>query len=185
MLAERPTARRVTPPVERPAVDSAPGLVLGAAMLAMGLVAGLFYAYACSVMPGLARTDDRTLVDAMQQINEAILNPVFALSFFGAPVLTAAAAILAWRSGSRQAARWVVAALVLYALAFVVTMGVNVPLNDDLAAAGDPATIRDLAAVREEFEDRWVTWNILRTVASTAALACLGRALVLHGRWRR
>lgn len=95
MLAERPTAARVTPSVESRAVDSAPGLALGAAMLAMGLIAGLFYAYACSVMPGLARTDDRALVDAMQQINEAILNPVFALSFFGAPVLTAAAAILA------------------------------------------------------------------------------------------
>jgi uncharacterized membrane protein len=49
--------------------------VLGAALRAMGLIAGLFYAYACSVMPGLADADDRTVIDAMQQINEAIENP--------------------------------------------------------------------------------------------------------------
>ncbi len=28
----------------------------------------------------------------------------------------------------------------------------------------------------------WVAWNIVRALASTAALACLGRALLLHGR---
>ncbi|MGH3083581.1 MAG: hypothetical protein ACRDNP_05880 [Gaiellaceae bacterium] len=43
------------------------------------------------MMPGLDRAGDRTLVDAMQQINEAIQNPVFVLSFMGAPLLTAAA----------------------------------------------------------------------------------------------
>jgi uncharacterized membrane protein len=58
------------------------------------------------------------------------------------------------------------------------------PLNDDLAAAGDPARIADVAAVRDHFEDPWVAWNIVRGVASTAALACLGWALVLYGRAR-
>jgi uncharacterized membrane protein len=161
--------------------DRPAGLFLGAAALATGLLAGLFYAYACSVMPGLARTDDPAFVEAMQQINEAILNPVFALSFFGAPVLTAAAAVLAWRSGSGEATRWIVAALALSVAAFVVTIGLNVPLNDDLAIAGDPSRVADLARVRDRFEDRWVACNIVRTVASTAALACLVRALVLHG----
>ena len=35
-------------------------VVLVAALVASGLIAGLFYAYACSVMPGLARGDDKT-----------------------------------------------------------------------------------------------------------------------------
>jgi uncharacterized membrane protein len=59
----------------------APGLVLGAAVLTMGLLAGLFYAHSVSVMPGLGQADDRTIVDAMRQINEAVENPVFFLSF--------------------------------------------------------------------------------------------------------
>ncbi len=67
--------------------------------------------------------------------------------------------------------------------AFVVTLGVNVPLNDGIKAAGDPDRIADLAAVRERFnEARWVRWNIARAVASTAALGCLTWALVQYGR---
>jgi uncharacterized membrane protein len=58
----------------------------------------------------------------------------------------------------------------------------NIPLNNDLADAGDPARIADLAAARDDFEDPWVAWNIVRTVACTAALVCLGYALLLHGR---
>jgi len=52
-------------------------LILGAAAIATGLLAGLFYAYACSIMPGLHASSDRTAVEAMQNINEAIQNPVF------------------------------------------------------------------------------------------------------------
>jgi uncharacterized membrane protein len=65
--------------------ERAPGVVLVAAALTMGLLAGFFYAYSVSVMPGLGRTDDRTLVDAMQQINEAVENPVFSPTTSSAP----------------------------------------------------------------------------------------------------
>ena len=43
-------------------------IVLGAAVIAMGLLAGLIYAFSIAVMPGLTAADDRTLVDAMQQM---------------------------------------------------------------------------------------------------------------------
>src|SRR5215210_6268399 len=48
-----------------------------AATLTTGLMAGLYYAFAISVMLGLSRTDDHTFVSVMQQINVAILNPWF------------------------------------------------------------------------------------------------------------
>jgi uncharacterized membrane protein len=161
------------------------GIVLGLAMIATGLSAGLLYSYACSVLPGLARTSDRTFIDAMQQINEAIQNPVFFATFFGALALTAVAAAQQRRLGRGAATRWVVVALVLYVLALLVTVGANVPLNDHLAAAGHPARIADPAAVRDHFEAPWIAWNVARTVLATAALSCLGRALVLHGRRQR
>lgn len=66
--------------------------VLGAATVATGLIAGAFYVFACAVMPGLARGDDRVYVTVMRDINEVIQNPVFFLSFLGAPALTAVAA---------------------------------------------------------------------------------------------
>ncbi|WP_393098592.1 DUF1772 domain-containing protein [Streptomyces sp. LN325] len=151
--------------------------VLGAATVAMGLIAGVFYIFACDVMPSLARSDDRVFIEVMGNINDVIQNPVFFLSFLGALVLTA---VSAWQSRRSPHRRWVWAALAAYVLAFLVTTVVNVPLNDRLADAGDPARIADPAAVRERFEDTWVAWNVVRALLSTAALACLARALFLH-----
>jgi len=158
------------------------GIVLAAAAVAMGLIAGLYYAYAVSVMPGLARVDDHAFIDSMQQINDVIENPVFFASFLGALLLTGAAVYLERRLGQRQVTVWIVAALVLYVLGFLSTMAFNVPLNNDLADAGNPGQIANLAGVRDAFEDKWVAWNIVRTIVSTAALACLVYALILHGR---
>lgn len=154
---------------------------LVAATVAMALFAGLFYTFAMSVMVGLRRTDDRTFVTAMQWINATIVNGWFAISFFGSVVLSAFAAVLHLGGDGRPVVPWIVAALVGYVATFVITMAVNVPLNNQLAAAGEPDRIADLAAVRERFEARWVRWNVARAVTSTAAVGCLAWALVVHG----
>ncbi|MGW4893543.1 anthrone oxygenase family protein [Kitasatospora sp. NPDC004240] len=161
------------------------GRVLLGATVAMGLMAGLLFAFSVSVMPGLAKGDDRSYVTVMQNINKAIENGVFGLVFLGAFVATAVAAWLERRAGRHAVVPWILAALVLYTVALGLTMGVNVPLNNELAQAGDPASIADLAAVRARFEDTWVLSNTARTVACVAALVALGRALVLHGRLSR
>src|SRR5215213_5281702 len=141
------------------------GGALAAATLTTGLMAGLYYAYAISVMLGLSMTDDRTFVSSL-----------------GALVFTALAGVLHLPGDWRGVLPWIVAALVLYLATLVITFGFNVPLNNELAAAGDAERIADLAAVRERFEASWVRWNIARAVASTAAFGCLTWALVLHGR---
>ncbi len=152
------------------------------ATVATGLVAGFFYAYACSVMVGLARTDDLTFISTMQWINATVRNFGFAPSFFGSLIVTAVAAV--WMVPRRQAgARWVVLAVVLYAAAFALTLGVSVPLNDQLAAAGPPRSIANPAAVRAAYEGPWVRWNLVRTVLATGALTALVLAM-LSGRRR-
>jgi uncharacterized membrane protein len=125
--------------------DGWTGLVLGAALVAMALVAGLCFTFSVAVMPNLANADDRTFVATMQRFND---NPVFQLSFTAALVLTALAALLQRRHGPGLAVRWTVAALALYAIVVAVTLGINVPLNDELDRAGDPDRIADLAHVR-------------------------------------
>ncbi|MFJ8042406.1 DUF1772 domain-containing protein [Kitasatospora sp. NPDC096147] len=156
--------------------------VLLAATLTMGLSAGLFFGYACSVMPGLAKADDRTFVETMQRINVAILNGWFLTVFMGALVLALLAVGLHLGAGQRGPLPWLVAAAVLYVVLVVVTAAVNVPLNDQLAAAGSLDRIPDLGAVREQFETTWVRWNTVRAVAGTAGFGCLVTALVLSGR---
>ncbi|MEV4812620.1 anthrone oxygenase family protein [Micromonospora avicenniae] len=157
-------------------------LSLLAATVTMGLMAGLFTAFAYSVMPGLLRADARTLVLAMQRINEAILNGWFFACFFGALLFTGAAAALHASADWTAVLPWIVAALVLYLVALVVTMAVNVPLNNALAQAGDPDRLADVAAVRDRFAPAWIRWNLLRAVASVAGFALLSWALVVHGR---
>jgi uncharacterized membrane protein len=154
-------------------------LVLLAATLATGLMAGLYFAFSVAVMPGLGASDDRTFIEAVQRVNVAILNGWFSLAFGGALVLGAIAAALHWRGDGRPALPWIIAGVALYAASLVVTMGFNVPLNDKLAAAGDPARIPDPAAVREQFESAWLRWNVARVLTTTAALGCLAWALRL------
>lgn len=152
-----------------------------AATITMGLMAGLFYAFACSVLPGLGRADDRTFIEAMQRINAAILNGWFALGFVGALGFTALAALLHLRADGRRALPWIVAALLLYGVALALTFTVNVPRNNALAAAGPPDRIADVAVVRRSFEAAWMRANIARAVACTAGVGCLAWALALAG----
>ena len=149
--------------------------------MTMGLVAGVFALYAHTIMPGLRKTDDRTFVAAFQSLDRAIVNPWFMLSaFVGALLFTGAAAVA---NLGRSPLPWIVAALALYLVAFVVTIAVHLPLNDAIKAAGNPARIDDVAAVRERFHAaRWVAWNLVRVATSCAAFGCLAWALVLYGR---
>ncbi|MFE9188332.1 DUF1772 domain-containing protein [Micromonospora sp. NPDC007208] len=155
---------------------------LFAAILTTGLTAGLFAAFAYAVMPGLARTDDRTLVLAMRRINESILNGWFAVCFGGALLFTLLAAALHLGAGRRAVLPWVVAALLLYLVVLGVTAVVNVPLNNVLARAGDVDGATDLAGLRARFEVTWVRGNVVRAVASTGAFGLLAWALVAEGR---
>jgi uncharacterized membrane protein len=159
------------------------GVALFVATTGTGLMAGVFGLYAHTIMPGLGETDDRTFVGAFQEIDRAIVNPLLVATLFGALAFTALATALHLGEDARSMLPWLVAALLLYLAVVVITFAVNVPLNDDIKAAGDPDRIADLAAVRERFtETRWAAWNIVRAVASTAAFGCLAWALVLHGR---
>lgn len=154
-------------------------VVLVLATVSVGLMAGVFFAYAVAVMPGLARTDDRTFVGAFQAMDRAIINPLFLVVFVGALAITVVAAAVHLDDESRSAVPWILAAAVLYLVVFVITVRVNVPLNDAIKAAGDPDEI-DVAAVRERFsESTWVRWNVVRTALTTAAMACLTIALAV------
>ncbi|MBH0781279.1 anthrone oxygenase family protein [Nocardia bovistercoris] len=159
---------------------------LVAATMATGLVAGVFYAYAMSVMPALARTEDRTLIEVMQKVNVVIVNPWFMTGFLGAVLFGIAAAVLHLGAEQRATLVWIGIGLALNVIAFAVTVALNVPLNDQLAAAGDVSGIADQAAVRADYESAWVRWNIVRAVLHTLAFLVLCGALfaagVQHGR---
>ncbi|MGW7103668.1 anthrone oxygenase family protein [Streptomyces sp. NPDC054838] len=152
---------------------------LVAATITMGLVSGLFYGFAVSVMPALRRTGDRTVIDVMQRINVAILNGWFVLGYIGALLFTGLALVLHALSARGTVLVPLAAAFGCCLAAMAVTARVNIPLNNALDKAGPPAGIADPAAVRRAFEGPWVRANVWRTLLCTAATGLLGWALLL------
>jgi uncharacterized membrane protein len=151
-------------------------LVITATLTA--LMAGLFYAWSCSVMLGFARLKDREFIAAMQATNRAILNPVFFAAFLGAPVLLPISTFLSYGQSPRFA--FLLAATGIYLTGtFGVTMFGNVPLNNTLERFNaEAATDEEIAQQRANFERRWNNLNTIRSVSSTLALilvviACL------------
>jgi uncharacterized membrane protein len=152
--------------------------VLIAATVLTGLSTGVIALFAHTIMPGLKTTDDRTFVAAFQSLNRAILNPWFMTTFFGALILIGIAGLLHLGGDRRAALPWLVVAFVLYLIAVIITMAVHVPLNDAITAAGDPNQI-DVAQVRAAFnEPKWVSWNVVRLLTSTAAFVILTTVLI-------
>lgn len=153
---------------------------LMAATMTTGLVAGVYAIYSNAFMPGLAKTDDKTFVTAFQAVDRAIVNPLFlGLGFLGAALFMLLAGLLGLKE---KALPWIAVAFVLYLISMIVTMAVNVPINDALKAAGDPASI-DVAAARAAFDEaKWSAFNLVRTLLALGSFGLLGWALYLTGR---
>lgn len=154
-------------------------LFLTLATFAAALSAGLFYAYHWTAMPGLNAADPMTAINALKSINVVITNPIFLFSFLGTLVFGAIAALLYLRAFGTAPALLVWAGVVVYALGvFAVTIVFNVPLNNELAAATPtPATA---AAIWRAFYDPWMTWNLVRTIASIVTFLLFSSALWLE-----
>lgn len=160
--------------------------LVGLSVLTLALISGFFYAYACSVMIGLAQVDDRTFITTMQSINATIRNWGFGPAFFGAFLLTAAAVAAHIRRYRSPEWALLAVALLLYTVGGLgLTMTVSVPLNDELAAAGPVSAMTDPARVRADYEGPWVTWNLIRTACSTLAFLLAATALHQIGRTTR
>ncbi|MBL3549940.1 DUF1772 domain-containing protein [Chryseobacterium sp. KMC2] len=134
------------------------------------LIAGLFYAYSCSVVLGLGKLSDGEYLKAMQSINREILNPVFFMSFMGTAVLLPVAAFV---FRGQPAFIFLLLATLAYLIGvFGVTVAGNVPMNDILDKFDiSGATTDAIQQMREGFEKRWNLLNNIRTVFSVISIA--------------
>ncbi|MEU4573567.1 DUF1772 domain-containing protein [Nonomuraea sp. ATR24] len=136
------------------------------ALVLHGALAGLFYAFSMSVMPALNAVEPAQAETVMRSINRKILNPWLYVAFIGAPLVTLVAGLLA----DGPAAMWFfVAAGVNFVGSFLVTAGINVPMNNAVDAGTLPW---------KDYSPRWVLWNTVRAVACFASLVLVGVGLV-------
>ena len=145
-------------------------------VLGTGLIAGAFFAFSSFVMGALGKLAPANGISAMQSINVAVLNPLFLGVFVGTAVLClvlGCSALLRW---SEPGSAYLLAGGTLYVIGtFIVTIAMNVPLNDQLAAV-DPASASGVPVWTRYLTD-WTMWNHIRTGAALIASAFLVKAL--------
>lgn len=155
-------------------------LVVTATLVA--LIAGLFYAYSCSVNIGLARLPNNEYIAAMQSINRAIQTPIFFISFMGTLLMLPISTFLQYKIGAMNSFWLLLAATIVYCIGtFGVTLLGNVPLNEVLDKFNlQSATIQEIANARTQFETPWNRLHTIRTIAAIITLvlviiACISK----------
>jgi uncharacterized membrane protein len=155
--------------------------VLLSGLLTSALMAGFFYTYSVSVMPGLDAIDPLSATRAMQGINAVIRIPVFAAGFFGALLFPLVASLLAWIGHRRRVALLTLLSATVYLVGvFTVTLLMNVPMNE--ALAGINPTTETSSAVWSSYAQPWTAWNHVRTLSAIAAFGFSVAAVVLEYR---
>jgi uncharacterized membrane protein len=155
-------------------------IVLAITTTTTALIAGLLYAYACSVNIGLGRLADADYIAAMQSINKAIQNPVFFISFMGTLLLLPFSTYLQYGQPISTRFWLLLMATIVYLIGvFGVTILGNIPLNNALDAFDlKSSTAEMIANQRIKFEGAWNQLHTIRTIAAVIALvltimACL------------
>lgn len=144
-------------------------------LLLCGAIFGFFYAWICSTMWGLDALDPRISIAAMQAMNASVRNAVFAPAFFATPFVLILTAMIAWRMGlGRPAVVFSSAGFVYLFGGMILTITVNVPMNEALGQVTIPTDLAAAQQIWTDYSPTWQRYNILRTVVSGVALTLTG-----------
>lgn len=156
-------------------------VLLGVSIVATGLMSGLWYGWAVSVIPGTRRVRDENYIDTMQRINRAIINPGFIVPFLGIPIVIVVAAVMQFRAGDARRGWLLAGAAAVYVIGVLgVTARRNVPLNDELDAFDlDGSDAAALSVRRETYEAPWNRWHYARTVANVVSFVLVSTAALV------
>jgi uncharacterized membrane protein len=147
-----------------------PVLIFSAAMGA-GLNAGLFFIFSVCIMGALGRLPAEQGIAAMQAINVVIVNPIFLLAFLGTAVLSVLILVGGFTVGGSARVYLIAGALLFLGGTILVTIIVNVPMNDALQAL-EPRSEAAAQLWSSTYLIDWVRWNHVRTLSSIGALGC-------------
>jgi uncharacterized membrane protein len=143
--------------------------------LGAGIVAGVFFAFSTFVMKALSEVPGGA--HAMQRINVVVLNPLFLGAFTGTALLSIVAAGFAIVQWHAWRSPWLLTAAIAYVGGcFLVTLRLNVPLNNRLAKL--PPDSPEATQFWPQYVRDWTRWNHVRTAASTIASACATLSLI-------
>jgi len=150
---------------------------LAVSTLLCALVAGLLFAFASVVMPGIQGLNDRDFLRAFKAMDGVIQRnqPLFLMVWIGSVVVLLISFVLSfWYLEGIEHLLLIVAAAAYLLGVQLPTATVNIPLNNWLQGQDlDTATDLAIAEARNRFESRWVKWNAIRAVFAVLASALL------------
>lgn len=153
-------------------------ILLIAAIVGTGVVAGVFFAFSGFVVQGLDRLAPEHAARAMREVNVTAVRAPLMFAIFATALLVAILFVFALLGEPEGGTQWAIIGAALYLVGVIgVTGGANVPRNNRLAAVAETDDAA-LAAAWLAFRPGWAVWNHVRTLSSTAACLCLVLALI-------
>lgn len=139
-----------------------------------GLTAGLCFTWTNAITPGIGQLDDLSFLLSFQQMNRAIINPIFLIIFFGPFISNSYVAFMKYQH--QEASLWIfLAASLTFTIGVVfITILKNVPLNEVLDKTNlADASLEELKMLRKTFENPWKQWHFIRTISATTSFVLL------------
>lgn len=142
-----------------------------------GIMAGIYLVFSIVVMKSLNELPPIQGAQAMNKINDVILNTIFIPIFFGTTLWFAG--LIAWEISDWQGSQSIslIAASLIYIVGmFLVTVFGNVPLNNQLKRSENDEV--QLQTSWKIYQDQWTRLNHIRSLACAASCSLLAMALI-------
>lgn len=151
------------------------------AIIATGMMAGIFFTWSNAVKPGIGVLNDSVYLSALQSMNRVIINPLFFIVFMSPVIFLPIATALNHGSNAIYDFRLLLAATLIYwAGAFLVTIMGNIPLNELLNhTILEKSSMEELSNLRDRIEVKWNVFNLIRTISSTISFVLVTLSILL------
>lgn len=142
-----------------------------------GLMAGIYLAFSAVIIKSLNKLPALHAAQAMNKINDVIVNTIFLPIFFGSTLWHAGLIVWSlanWQSGTSGLI--IVSAIIYIAGMFLVTAFGNVPMNNKLKRCENSEAL--LMDYWNNYQHSWTRLNHIRTISCIASCAFLIVSLI-------
>ena len=146
-----------------------------AAALGCGALFGFYFTMSVSIMPGLDLTDPYAAITANQDIGRETQKSLFFVALLGTPAALMAAIVQLWRATKPR--NWLVYSMIGWVAMMVITLTLNVPLNNILDGLSISPSKEGLSELWAAYSVDWQRWNWGRVLTSGISLGCVAMAI--------
>jgi uncharacterized membrane protein len=137
-----------------------------------GVMAGIYFTFSVFLIKAMNELPALQAAQAMNKINDVIVNTLFLPIFFGSTLWYAGLVISAFADWQGQSSVLQIIAAAVYVVGmFVVTAFGNVPLNNRLKELENDD--ENLATYWHKYQGTWIRLNHIRTISCILALVIL------------